>query len=183
MPKRRKHTEPEYALIAITVDDYTVHADAGINLSLLGSPRAVDEDEPVYRFETTLELSGLCTDPEDRAGHRYDITMRGAPTGYEHSLAIKHLREHDKNSLPRYRAYRGGQLPVYAPPPPLAFVNKVRGEDCWTVWLTVAPQIVTDSLILLSGSKTVYVSLHEVKEHRQRRVQSLSVQTTDPREE
>jgi hypothetical protein len=40
--KRRKK-EPDYAFIAIEVDDYSVRADAGINASLPGSPRHIDE--------------------------------------------------------------------------------------------------------------------------------------------
>lgn len=41
--KRRKRKEPDYAFIAIKVDDYSVRADAGVNTSLLGSPRYIDE--------------------------------------------------------------------------------------------------------------------------------------------
>ncbi|MEW8049682.1 MAG: hypothetical protein AB2801_09740 [Candidatus Thiodiazotropha endolucinida] len=77
--KRRKKKEPDYAFIAIKVDDYSVRADAGINSSLLGSPRYVDdEEEPVHEFQTHLEVTGHCIDPEDRAGHRFDIHMYGA---------------------------------------------------------------------------------------------------------
>lgn len=74
--KRRKKKEPDYTFIAIKVDDYSVRVDAGINSNLLGSPRLIDnEEKTVHEFETKLEISGLCTDPEDRAGHRFEISM------------------------------------------------------------------------------------------------------------
>ncbi|MEW8049683.1 MAG: hypothetical protein AB2801_09735 [Candidatus Thiodiazotropha endolucinida] len=43
--------------------------------------------------------------------------------------------------------------------------------------------MVTDSLIILSSNKPVYISLHEIKEGRKRRIQNLTIQTTDPAEE
>ncbi|MCG7911711.1 MAG: hypothetical protein JAY82_18250 [Candidatus Thiodiazotropha taylori] len=154
------HETPEekrtrLAFIAIKVDDYSVRADAGINASLLGSPRFVDnEEEPVHEFETKLEITGLCSEPEDRAGHRFMISMYGAADIDQRTPLIKDLREHNK-----------------------------EGENRWITWLWVTPCMVTDSLIILSGSKPVYISLHEIKEGRKRRVQSLTVQTTDPAEE
>lgn len=182
--KRRKKKEPDYAFIAIKVEDYSVRADAGINTSLLGSPRFIDdEEEPVHEFETKLEITGLCTDAEDRAGHRFDIHIYGAPDINQRTPRIKDLRERNKEGDYRYRTYRGRQYPVYAPPPPVAYIDKVRGEDRWITWLWVPPHMITDSLILLNGNKQVYVSFHEIKEGRKRRIQNLAVQTTDPAEE
>lgn len=95
--KRRKRTEPDYAFIAIKVDDYSVRADAGINASLLGSPRFFDnEEKPVHEFETKLEIRGLCTNPEDRAGHRFEISMYGATDIDQRTPKIKDLRERNK---------------------------------------------------------------------------------------
>lgn len=182
--KRRKKKEPDYAFIAIEVDDYSVRVDAGINSSLLGSPRYIDnEEEPVHEFQTNLEITGLCTAPEDRAGHRFDIHMHSAQDVDQRTLHIKDLHERDKEGDHRYRTYRGREYPVYAPPPPVAYIDKVRGENRWLTWLWVVPRMVTDSLILLNGNKQVYASLHEIKEGRKRRVQNLTVQTTDPAEE
>ena len=182
--KRRKRKEPDYALIAIKVDDYSVRADAEINSSLLGSPRFFDnEEEPVHEFETKLEITGLCTDPEDRVGHRFEISMYGAADIDQRTPKIKDLRERNKEGDYRYRTYRGREYPVYAPPPPVAYIDKVRGENRWITWLWVPPRMVTDTLIILSGNKQTYISLHEIKEGRKRRAQNLTVQTTDPADE
>jgi hypothetical protein len=173
-----------YAFIAIKVDDYSVRADAGINTSLLGTPRNIDdEEEPVHEFETKLEITGLCTDPADRAGHRFDIHIYGAPDIDQRTPRIKDLHERDKEGDHRYRTYRGRQYPVYASPPPVAYIDKVRNENRWLTWLWVTPRMVTDILLLLNGSKQAYVSIHEIKEGRKRRIQNLTVQTTDPAEE
>ncbi len=182
--KRRKKKEPAYAFITIKVDDYSVRADAGINTSLLGSRRFFDNEEKhVHEFDTKLEITGLCTDPGDRAGHRFEIRVYGEQDIDQRTLRIKDLHERDKEGDHRYRTYRGGEYPVYAPPPPVAYIDKVRGENRWITWLWVPPRMVTDNLIILSGNKPVYISLHEIKEGRKRRIQNLTIQITDPAEE
>lgn len=181
--KRRKKKEPDCAFIAIKVDNYSVRIDAGINTSLLGTPRYIDENEPVHEFVTKLEITGRCTDPGDRAGHRFEISMYGAHDIDQRTPLIKDLHERDKEGDYRYRTYRGREYPVYAHPPPVAYIDKVRGENRWVTWLWVTPRMVTDSLIILSGDKPGYISLHEIREGRKRRVQNLTVQTTDPAEE
>lgn len=181
----KKKPEAEYTNLAITIDSYDARAQAGINLNLLGSSRyVIDDEEPVYSFDTVLELSGTCTYPDDRAGDRYEITLVGDTTPPRSlRIKIKDLRERDKDGLPRYRKYKDGHHPVYGEPPALAFLEKVRGENRWSVWVWVAHQMVTDSLLLLSSGKPVYVSLQEKKENRQRQIRNLGVQTTDPAEE
>jgi hypothetical protein len=143
--KRRKKKEPDYAFIAIKVDDYSVRVDAGINTSLLGTPRYInDEEEPVHEFETKLEITGLCTAPEDRAGYRFDIHMYGAQNIDQRTPRIKDLHERDKESDHRYRTYRGREYPVYAPPTPVAYIDKIRGKNRWVTWLWVPPRMVVD---------------------------------------
>lgn len=46
-PTKHRMKKPNYPYIAIEVDDYSVHADAGINLALLGTPR--------FRVNTNIE--------------------------------------------------------------------------------------------------------------------------------
>ena len=62
-------------------------------------------------------------------------------------------------------------------------IDKIKGEERWTTSIFASPSMVTDTLVILSGSKPVYISIHEIKENRQRRVQSLSVQTNNPEDE
>lgn len=182
--RSKKRKESEYAFLAIAVDNYEARTEAGLNLSLLGSSRYFIDDEPVYSFDTDLDISGVCTYPDERAGDRYEISLRASTTTPRSlRLKIKELQKRDKDGFHVFRKYKDGSYPVYDEPSPVAYLEKVRGEPRWTVWVQVAPQMVSDSLAMLSGSKSVYVSLHERKEDRKRKVQSLTVQTTDPAEE
>lgn len=183
--RRTKKKEPEYAFLAIAIDDYDVSMDARVNLSLRGGSRyLIDEDEPVYTFDTGLDITGICTYPDERAGDRYDISLRSSTTlPRDLRLKIKDMQKRDKEGFHVFKRYKDGHFPVYNEPHPLAYLEKVRGEPRWSLWIQVAPQMVSDSLALLSSGKAVYAALHERKENRQRRIQSLSVQTTDPAEE
>jgi len=186
MPRRKKKTkEDEHTLLAIEVDDYEVRTDAGINLHLLGSMQdLLDDEDPVYSFNTELEISGICTYPEERAGDRYDVSLHSSTaTPYKLQLKIKDLHKRDKYNSPIYRKYRGVSRAVYEEPYALSYLEKVRGEPRFRVWMQVAPQMVTDSLILLTSKNQSYVSIHERKKNRKRHVQNLSVQSTNPADE
>jgi hypothetical protein len=120
--KRRKKKQTEYAFITIEVDDYSVRCEAGINYHLHGSLYPFDhEDEPIYSFETVLHISGACTEPEDHAGHRCDITLYGMPDEQRNTPSIKDLHERDEHGSPKYRKRRGQDYPVYAPAPPIVY--------------------------------------------------------------
>ncbi|RLW53893.1 MAG: hypothetical protein B6D76_09375 [gamma proteobacterium symbiont of Stewartia floridana] len=176
-----KKKQPAFAFISVKVSDYSVRSNAGINHQLIGSPRFVgDESEPVHQFETKLEITGICIEPVDRAGHRFQITIFGEPDVIDRMPRISDLHKKDDDGEHLYREYRGKGYPIYAQPPPVAYLEKIRGEDRWVASLWVTPQMVTDALIILSGQKQVYLSLHEIKSNRQRRIQNLSVQTVNP---
>lgn len=183
--RRTKKKEAEYTFLAIAVDSFEAGTDARVNLSLRGMSRyLIDEEEPVYTFHTGLDISGVCTYPDERAGDRYDISLRSSTaTPRDLRLKIKDLQKRDKEGFHVFKKYKDGHVPVYNDPHPLAYLEKVRGEPRWNLWMQVAPEMVSDSLSLLSGEKAVHVALHERKENRRRRIQSLSVQTTDPAEE
>lgn len=185
MTGRQKAKAPTYTHLAIRIDDYDVRCSAGTNHHLYGSSRyGIDENEPVYSFGTSLTLRGVCTDPNSRADAHYEITLLAESSEpRDHRLKVKNLQERDKDGLPLYRTYRGISHPVYAEPPSLSFVNKVHGEQRWTLWMHATPQMVSDSLLLPAGEKPVYIAVNEKKTGRARHVQSLSIQTTDPAEE
>lgn len=185
MPTHRKNNAPQHTHLAIRIDGHDVRICSGININLYGSMRYwIDENEPVYTFETLLTLHGTCTYPGDRAGAPYEITLIGDQSMPHHlSLKIKDLHERDKNNVPRYRTYRGGTFPVYAEPSGLTVLDKIRGESRWTLWMFVTPQMIADSLLLLSFKNPVFIAVHEKKVGRQRHVQNLTLQTTDPAED
>lgn len=179
---RKRNNSPKYTFLTITVDDYKVRITTGPNSQILGSTRYVkDDDEHAIVSNTVLELKGLCTDPEDRAGERYEITLLGgsSDTGIL-GQKIKDLHRKSKDGFHEYRQYRGRNYPVYEDPPELGLVEKVRGESRWIAWASVHQQMITDALILLSGNRPIYASINEKKFERKRWVQSISVQSTDP---
>jgi hypothetical protein len=105
--KRRKQKQAEYAFIGVKVDEYSARAEAGVNFHLHGSFEPFShEDEPVHSFETVLHISGICTDPEDRTGHRYDITLYGMADVRRHTPRIKDLQELDEHGSLKYRPGR-----------------------------------------------------------------------------
>lgn len=123
-----------------------------------------------------MEISGLCTYPEGRAGERYDVTLiAAAPDASELTLKIKSLQECDKNGSPRYKKLKSGMYPVYKKPPPIGFMDKVRGKNHFTLWLWVSPLMVTDSLITLAHYQPAFMSIHEFRIDRKWQVHSFSI--------
>ncbi|MEW8508979.1 MAG: hypothetical protein AB2598_20005 [Candidatus Thiodiazotropha sp.] len=180
---RKKKNTPEHTFLAITIEDYKVTINTGPNSQILGSTRYVkDDEEHAIVSDTVLELTGVCTDPEDRAGEHYEISLRGGSSDTDDILGqrIRDLHRKNKDGSHEYRQYRGGTYPVYEDPPELGLVEKIRGESRWFAWASVHHQMVTDALILLGGDKPSYVSIHEKKIGRYRWVRSISVQSVDP---
>lgn len=174
----------EFTSLGITVDEFAVRTQAGTNISVHGTPSFIDDREPVFVFETILDITGMCTYPAGRAGERYDVTLLGeAEMKGRLKARVADLQKRSKTGAPAFRKYRGETYPVYEAPPPLAYLEKVRGERRWTAWVWLSPQTVSDSLQILSGSKQVYLSIYEEKVARQRRIQHLAIQTTDPANE
>lgn len=126
----------------------------------------------------------MATYPESRAGDTYALTIYtdDAPSGRIHAT-LNAMHERDEDFSPKYRTYRGKQVPVFRKPPGFGLLDKVRGEPRWTAWLQVVPRYMSDLLVLLGQDRQLYVMLHERKEKRVRWVQGMSLQTTDPAEE
>ncbi len=98
--KRRKRKEPDYAFIAIKVDDYSARADVGINTSLLGSPRF---------FESESDSSNLT--PRVADNHDYgplldylrslsEVSLLSAISGhsiFSYSIKARKVYRHQNN--------------------------------------------------------------------------------------
>jgi hypothetical protein len=65
----------------------------------------------------------------------------------------------------------------------VAWLNKIRGENAWSTYTWVAPQMITHGLMILASGKPVYLSIYERRVSRKREVRGLAIQTTDPAEE
>ncbi|RUX42924.1 hypothetical protein EOA33_30635 [Mesorhizobium sp. M4A.F.Ca.ET.050.02.1.1] len=184
--KRRKQTVEEHTHLGIRVEHYEASVEAAVNYNVY-SPQSAwnsDDDDPLYRFTTRLIVAGISTYPEERAGDRYEVTIYGDNLGSGDVRAtLKDVQERDEYGSPKYRSYRGRQIPIYNPPSGMGLIDKIRGEPRWTAWLRVSPRFTSDALALFGNGRSLFLAIHERKRDRARWVQSVSLQTTDPAEE
>lgn len=182
---KRQKAKADYCHLSITVDDYEIRVNGGINIQLAGSrPYTTDQDEFVHTFETNLKLYGFCTYPEERANHRFTIELYGkSRSSGDLELTVKDLYERNEYGTPQFKKYRDGSFPILREPPGIGVIDKVRGENRWNCWLIVGSSMVRDAIILLSTRNPVYASLSEMKLNRIRHVRHLAIQTTNPDEE
>jgi hypothetical protein len=183
--KRRSRARPvdETTLFVVRVDRYDVRAEAAIN-RYAHSPEYAwrdTEDEPLYEFETNLEIKGTGTYPESRVGDRCDLTVYGdlSPQSqiYWKLQDIQVVDEHYA------RKYRGKRIPVYDPPRGMGMFDKVRGEPGWRGAIWAQPRFISDLLVLLAGDRPLFMAITERKIERHRWIQRVSLQTNDPAEE
>ncbi|RUW26565.1 hypothetical protein EN858_22130 [Mesorhizobium sp. M4B.F.Ca.ET.215.01.1.1] len=184
--KCQKRPEDDHTYLVIRVERYEASVEGAVNYNVY-SPQSAwdsDDDAPLYRFTTRLTVAGISIYPEERAGDTYEITVSGDNLGSgDIGATLKDAQERDKYGAPKYRQYRGRQIPIYTPPPGMGLIAKIRGERCWTVWLRVSPYFASDALALLRNGRSLFLAIHERKTNRSRWVQSVSVQTTNPAEE
>jgi len=184
--KRQRKPKEEHTHLAIRVEQYEAHVEASVNHNVYAPQYAwdLDDDDALYQFTTQLTIKGISTYPEERADDEYELTIYGNDTRSRRlDATLKDAHARDEHGLPRYREYRGRQIPIYNPPSGLGLLDKVRGEPRWAAWLFVAPRFVSDALVLLGHGKKMFLAIHESKNKRTRWVQSLTLQTADPAEE
>jgi hypothetical protein len=182
--KRAAKSQDVHTQLAIRVEDYEAHIDAGINHVVFGPQYAwrLDDRDPLYLFTTRLVISGTATYPAERAGDRYDLTIHGddAPSQDVHLTLKDAQKRHKKYGHPQYREYKGRQLPIYEPPSGFGLIEKIRGEKRWTAWIHAPTRFTNELLTLLGHKRQLFLSLRERKKDRARWVQGISLQTTDP---
>lgn len=187
-PKRKQQSKPveEHSHIAIRVEHYEAEVRARVNYYAYEPQYAynLDDDDPVYEFTNQVAITGLSVYPSERQGDRYELTIYGTDSpSHRLNEKLKDIQARDDKYSLQYRTYRGKQIPIYVAPNGLGRLEKVRGEKLWKAWLFVTSRFVNDLLVLLGRQRTLFVSLHERKIDRDRWVQGMSVQTTDPSEE
>lgn len=184
--KSRKKPEVVHETLSIIIDGYEVRSRAGVNHDVLSPEYAftIDLDDPIYEAVTEFTIEGTGQYPRDREGHKFKVTIYGddAPSRLM-NLRLKDVQERDECGSPKYRTYRKQDVPVFKEVKGMALLSKVRGENAWTAWINVAPRAVTEMLLVLKEERTRYLSIHEVKEARNRWIRSICVQTTDPEDE
>lgn len=183
--KRKTKSQPEeHTHLSIRLETHEVRIEASLNGNLkMSRPLMFDDEDPVYEFHTGIELLGPSTYPPERAEETYQVQLYGDARRGRLDLTLKDVQARDEYLAPAYRTYRGEQIPIYEGPPGLATLSRRRAEKIWDAWVPVAPRVITDVLILLGGSRDLYLAIHERRSGRQRWIQSLSLQTNDPAEE
>ena len=177
---RAKKPVEEYSFISIKIRDHKARVGASINHEARDKQYQHDQLR-IYRFDSSLEINGICTYPENRAGDKYEITVYGGrPDEGDLDKRLKDFRGRDKNGDPKYRKSRGHYLPVYEIPKGVGFVQKVRGENSWNGCIWVPNQTVAMMLNLLNRMGALFIELNERRVGRNRWINSLTLQTTDP---
>lgn len=183
MPARKtKRRVPEYTSIAVRVDAYDVKAEASLNISLkLNDPRFTRDDELVFTHTTSLELNGVALFPSEYAGNPFRITLRGE-IGRSRwlELMLKDVQKHDERGSPIFRKRQGEMVPEYAPPPGLAVLEKERGMNAWSAWVTIRPAMASDVLAMLQHYQPLYIMIQARKVERRRWIEAIAVRTREP---
>jgi len=73
---RAKKPVEEYSLLSIKVRNHKTRVGASIN-HRAKDKRCQHDGLRVYQFDSSLEIAGLCTYPEERAGEGFSITVYG----------------------------------------------------------------------------------------------------------
>ena len=184
--KRKSKSQRLHSCFGIRVNHYDASVSADVNYNVYAPEHAIrlDEDDPLYRFQTRLTIKGTVITSEDREGHSVEITVYSDDSvSGQLDLRLKDVQVRDEYGSPEYETYRGQQIPVYKDVKGLALLNKVRGESAWSSWISSSPRMLSDMLMLLQTERQLYISVHEVKESRNRWIRGIELQTIDPRVE
>ncbi|WAT19264.1 hypothetical protein OZN62_06785 [Aurantiacibacter sp. MUD11] len=142
------------------------------------------DDQPVYEFRNALVVRGRITAPEEREDDCCEITLYGeASPARDLDARLADITALDKHGAPRFRTYRGREVPVYKPPDGLGVLDKAKGEPLWRTSLFIKPWLVEQWMALLGSSRDLFISLHECKVGRKRWVRGIELGTANPEEE
>ena len=98
-------------------------------------------------------------------------------------MTLDDAQVRDEHGVRQYRTYRGKSVPVYKAPRGFGLLQKDRGEKRWRAWVNALPRFVGDMLALLRADRELYIALQERRQGRDRWINSVSLQTTNPAEE
>ena len=82
----------------------------------------------MFEHVTRLVLTGSATYPSERAGERFELTIRGDDgPSTRVGLKLREMQLRDENRVRRYREYRGQSYPIYRPVPGISAI--ARGQE------------------------------------------------------
>jgi len=149
-----------------------------------GRGAELDPAANVYKFSSTLEISGVFIEPGDRSGEPVKIAIYGDEfEENEFLLKVKDFHAVDNELRPVYKKKGNRELPVYALPNGLGIINKLRGKNEWQGWYRVPAAFAAVLLTVLNCNQVVYLTITECKVERTRWIYRLALQTNDPEDD
>ena len=181
--EKNGHVKREHAFLAITISGYTAAIDAAINYEV-NDKRFRHHDTKVYRFDSRLEIEGVCVYPESRQGEEYFISVHGSEReAGQFNLTLTGCHVRDEYGVKQYRKVRGEEVPVYDIPKEIGMLDRRPRNTAWNGWLWVPTHTISDMLALLPHVRPLYLGIYELKEKRTRWIRSVTLQTNNPAEE
>src|SRR5689334_22050448 len=108
--KTPKNAVAEHTLVTLRVDRYELSVEAAVNPDVANPQyafRPPRDNDPLLRCVIALILFGTATDPPERAGNRYQLTLRGTNSGSGITTGtLGDIRTRDEHGTPRYRKSR-----------------------------------------------------------------------------
>lgn len=176
----RRQADVVYTSLGIRVDRHEASVETAVHLDARGERPVFDRPtDPVYASKSNVDIYGICTSPQERNGEQFRLTFIGE-IATEPPLQLKDIQARNERFVPVYKQYRGATYPVYVAPKGVAMLDHMREPKGWSAYVFAVPQLLSDMLVLLGGPRQLYLSIHEKKAERQRWIQSVSLQTTDP---
>ena len=186
MPRKKtraKNPDEIYTYIVVLVDNFEAETEMGVNSDVYHPQYAwaSRDEDALYAMTSQVRINGVCTYPDERAGDSYHLTLYSddSPARWLRAT-LKEAQLRDKNGMPKYRTYRGREIPVYDAPKGLAVLDKVRGKPEWSAWINVKPRMVAETLLLTGQNRQLFLTLQEWKFERKHWIRSFGLQTTNP---
>lgn len=183
MPRKaRRQRQDTFDFLCLWLTGYDVQVELGVNHRLRMNPLWSNLDTRVMEARSELEVRGKCFYPEERKGEKFLLRLLGDPSPADFSHTVADIQQRDTHGAPRYRMYRGYQLPVFECPKGVAILRRERRADTWNAWMPVPENYIRDCLVVLSSKAARYIYIHEHVVQRERWIHSFSIQSNDPTE-
>jgi len=183
MAARKGSSKPEYTVLGIELVTYRIRLNAAINYEVRDERRR-DEDTPVYRFDSSIEIEGTITSPEKRCGDWYKLDLHNSePTSGDLTSKLADYQVRDEHGMRQYHRVRGKEVPVYKLPHGVGHLYRIRGTKTWYGFAWITSQLMTDMLTVLPHVRPLYLSINECRLERTRWISGLTLQTIDPIDE
>jgi hypothetical protein len=170
----------EYSFQSTIVTSFDVRTGVSINHEVRTSG-ICSPDTKFAEHHTVIGLTCNNIDPDKPLSDAYSFTIYGDAHPYPRlDSTLTDYHEEDEEGFKKYRKKKGVEIPIYNIPKGLAVLSKLRGQRHWSTALWLPRDIVSDMLVLLSGSKKVYAAVHLKQVSGDLWVLGFDLQTSNP---